>query len=139
MFSALIMPIVSFLFGKPLESVLNHRKSLVEAELANKREMAKSANEANKIKLDGEIRKLEIDLRALEVQGELASQAWSFPAFRFFTTMLVGSVMAYWTLRFASAMLNLASDYNIVIAALNPEETIVSTIVIGFCFAVSRK
>jgi hypothetical protein len=131
--------ILTFLFGKPLEAVLDHSIKRKQADLDHKRELLKSANEAEKTRLNHEIQVLEIEVRALGEQVPLAQDAWRIPAFRFFAIMLVASVMTYWTLRFVSASLNLAADFNIVIASLSTQEAAVSSLVIGFVFAAMTR
>jgi hypothetical protein len=131
---SLLITLATFFFGKPLESILTHSLDRKKADLEHKRELLKSANEAEKTRLNHEIQVLEIEVRALVEQIPLAQDAWRIPAFRFFAVTLVASVTTYWSLRFISASLNLAADFNIVIAPLSTQEAAVSMGILGFIF-----
>lgn len=123
MFAALLPLIPSFLLrfvgGNVLSTVLAH-----------KREQTNSAGEMERVKLDHQIKKLDYEVRRRDQQKELALKDAEHPFLWWPRMMLLSSVSAYWSLRFAVKAFGL-DDYGVAISELSTTEATVSGLVVS--------
>lgn len=123
MFAALLPLIPSFLLrfvgGNVLSTVLAH-----------KREQSNSAGEIEKARLEHEIKKLDYEVRRRDQQKELALKDAEHPFLWWPRMLLLSSVSAYWSLRFAVKAFGL-DDYGVAISELSTEEAAVSGLVLS--------
>lgn len=123
MFAALLPLLPSFLLrfvgGNVLSTVLAH-----------KREQTNSAGEMERVKLDHQIKKLDYEVRRRDQQKELALKDAEHPFLWWPRMMLLSSVSAYWSLRFAVKAFGL-DDYGVAISELSTTEATVSGLVVS--------
>lgn len=120
---ALLFPFIKSLLGDGIiQSFLNHKKDL-----------AASANGAEKVRLDAEVSMAAYELKRREAQKELQIAELPYSEMRRAKALLMWSVAIYWFARFMVETLGLG-DYGVVINELSPTMQAVSLTVLGYMF-----
>jgi hypothetical protein len=110
---------------------------VIDSVLAHQRKKLESANELERIKLEGSIRGLEIEQQRRETIAKLQAleyQHWAL----WWPKLLIGfSVASYVAASFAAKTLNLTADYNIIVPSLDIWQQGVAGVVTGYYFLKS--
>lgn len=107
--------------------------NLVEKVLASKREQLASANEAEKIRLDADIRFWEQENVRRKTISELQAKEYEHPLLWWPKFLVMMAVAFYWFAVFMHVTLGL-SDFGIVIGNLTPMQEGVSSMVLAYMF-----
>ena len=98
--------------------------------LSHRREIKKSANERDRIRLDHEIKILDHEVKRRDQQRDIQLKEMEHPYLWWPKFALSMSVCGYWAARFLVKMLGLG-DFGVAVSALSTEEAAVSGIVVG--------
>ncbi len=118
-----LFPFLKSFFGEGvIETVLNH-----------KRQVAASANEADRVRIDADVRALEFELDRRKAQRDLQLKEAEHPYLWWPKFLIMMAVAVYVFARFNVKIWGL-DDYGIAVADLSDWEAGVASVVLGYLF-----